>query len=305
MISVIIPFHNEKENLPVLIPSLEEALRALDTSYEVILVDDGSLDDYHKDLKPHLSKTVKLHVMNRQMGKGKALTEGLKRSTGDIIAFMDADLQDDPGDLKALYEKLEGRVSGVTNETYDLVNGYRFDRQDNEVIKVYSKLAGHFLRNYLNSPFSDINCGFKMFRRSVLDDVSLYGNNFRFLPLAAFYEGHRVGEVKVHNKPRLHGKSKYGIQKLFIGVLDMFVAYFLYKFAERPLHFFGSIGALLFLIGGAALAWVTYERIFEGILLYRRPLLQYAIFLVILGIQIIMTGVIGELIVYLHHKKKQ
>lgn len=296
MISVIIPFHNEKENLPVLIPSLEKALKELKTSYEIVLVDDGSLDEYRESLQPFLSEKVRLHVMNRQMGKGKALTEGIERSTGDILVFMDADLQDDPGDLKAFYEKL--------NQGYDLINGYRFDRQDNAVIKVYSKLAGHFLRNYLNSPFSDINCGFKMFRRSVLDDVSLYGNNFRFLPLAAFYEGHKVGEVKVHNKPRLHGKSKYGMRKLFIGALDMFITYFLYKFAERPLHFFGSIGAILFLIGGAALAWVTYERIFEGILLYRRPLLQYAIFLVILGIQIIMTGVIGELIVYLHHKKK-
>ncbi|MBP9690938.1 glycosyltransferase family 2 protein, partial [Candidatus Woesebacteria bacterium] len=185
MISVIVPFHDEKENLPVLIPSLETALKELGTSYEIILVDDGSLDNYRDVLQPHLSATVKLVVMNRQMGKGKALTDGIQSSTGDIIVFMDADLQDDPGDLKAFFTKL-------TREGYDLVNGHRFDRKDNAVIKIYSKIAGYFLRNHLNSPFSDINCGFKMFRRTILDDVSLYGNNFRFLPLAAFYEGYKV-----------------------------------------------------------------------------------------------------------------
>lgn len=295
-ISVIIPFHNEKENLPLLIPDLRQKLRDLGHPYEIILVDDGSLDDYQESLEPHLDKQAKLVPMNRQMGKGRALTEGLKHATGELIVFMDADLQDDPGDLSNFLGKIQ--------EGYDLVNGYRFERKDNPVIKIYSKTARWFLQQFLSSPFSDINCGFKMFRRKILDDVVLYGNNFRFLPLAAFYEGYKVGEVKVHNKPRLHGKSKYGIKKLFIGMIDMVSAYFLYKFAERPLHFFGSIGAILFVIGGMALAWVTYERIFEGILLYRRPALQYAIFLVILGIQIIMTGIIGELIVYLHHKRK-
>ncbi|QQS43428.1 glycosyltransferase family 2 protein [Candidatus Roizmanbacteria bacterium] len=295
-ISVVIPFHNEKENLPVLLPDLKEKLKKLGVGYEIVLVDDGSLDDYRESLQPHLDHETRLVVLNRQMGKGRALTEGLKDIKGNLIVFMDADLQDDPADLSGFYEKV--------NKGFDLVNGFRFDRKDNPIIKIYSKSARWFLQHFLSSPFSDINCGFKMFRKEVLKEVVLYGNNFRFLPLAAFYEGFRVGEVKVHNKPRLHGKSKYGMRKLFIGLIDMLSAYFLYKFSERPLHFFGSIGALLFVIGGLALAWVTYERIFEGVLLYRRPALQYAIFLVILGIQIIMTGIVGELIVYLHHKKK-
>lgn len=295
-ISVIIPFHNEKENLPILIPDLKEKLRNLKVKYEIILVDDGSLDEYREGLKEHLDTTCRLVVLSRQMGKGRALTEGLNDAKGSFIVFMDADLQDDPEDLVRFYDKI--------NNGYDLVNGFRFDRKDNPLIKIYSKLARFFLQRYLSSPFSDINCGFKMFRKEVLEEVVLYGNNFRFLPLAAFYEGFRVSEVKVHNKPRLHGSSKYGVKKLFIGVIDMISAYFLYKFAERPLHFFGSIGASVLVLGGIALMWVTYERIFEGVLLYRRPALQYAIFLVILGIQIIMTGIIGELIVYLHHKRK-
>jgi hypothetical protein len=143
-----------------------------------------------------------------------------------------------------------------------------------------------------------------MFKRVILDDISLYGNNFRFFPLAAFYEGYRVSEVKVDNKPRIHGKSKYGISKLFIGLIDMVSAYFLYKFAEQPLHFFGTIGAFFLGIGLSGLFVLTIQRIFYGMLLYRRPLLQYVILLILVGIQIIMTGIIGELLVYLHNKKK-
>ena len=297
MLSIIIPFHNERDNLPELITELEAELHHLSQEYELILVDDGSTDQYITLLTSYLSDNVKLHVLNRQMGKGKALVEGLKQSRGQIIVFMDADLQDDPADLQHFLSKM--------NEGSDLVNGFRHNRKDNIVIKAYSHLAGWVLRTYLKSPFSDINCGFKMFKREILEDVVLYGNNFRFLPLAAFYAGYNVGEVKVNNRTRVHGHSKFGISKLFIGIIDMFSAYFLYRFAERPLHFFGSIGTISLAVGGLALTWVTYERLFFGVLLYRRPALQYAIFLVILGIQIIMTGFVGELIVYLHNKKKK
>lgn len=296
MISVVIPFHNEKENLPELIPSLQKELESLG-AYEIILVDDGSLDNYAESLKPFLQKEkVILVKMGRQMGKGRALNAGLHKVKGDYIVFMDADLQDDPADLKAFKEKID--------EGYDLVNGFRHNRKDNPVIKVYSKTAGWFLKTYLNSPFSDINCGFKMFRKEVLEDLPIYGNNFRFFPLAAFYEGYKVSEVKVNNKPRIHGKSKFGMSKLFIGLIDMLSAYFLYKFAERPLHFFGSIGALFLVIGLVVLSIITYQRVFEGILLYRRPALQYASLFIILGFQVIMTGILGELLVYLHKKKK-
>lgn len=295
-ISIIIPFHDEKENIPILIDSLLSECKKLNPEFEIVLVDDGSLDDYFPGIEGRIDGTsIKLVKLNRQMGKGRALTEGIEKSVGDAIVFMDADLQDDPADIQKLITKLG---SGL-----DFVNGIRVNRKDNLIIKIYSALAGGFLRTYLHSPFTDINCGFKIFRRKILKTIVLYGNNFRFLPLAAFYDGYKVGEVGVTNNPRIHGKSKFGMSKLFIGIVDTLSAYFLYKFAEKPLHFFGKIGAWLLTIGGIALVWVTYERIFLGVLLYRRPALQYAIFLMILGIQIVMTGVIGELIVYLHHKK--
>jgi len=297
IISVVIPFHNEKENLPVLLKELSDRLGKIEIPYEIILVDDGSTDDYTASIAQFVSSSaVHLIRLNRQMGKGKALTEGIKCAIGDAILFMDADMQDDPKDIDKFTKKIE--------EGYDLVNGNRVDRKDSFLIKLYSAAARSFLRRFFKSPFTDINCGFKMFRKEVLKNIVLYGNNFRFLPLAAFYEGYWVDEISVHNRPRIHGKSKYGISKLFIGMIDMLSAYFLYTFADKPLHFFGSIGSAFVAIGGMALLWVTYERIFMGVLLYRRPALQYAIFLVILGIQIIMTGIIGELIVYLHKKKR-
>ena len=296
MLSVLIPFHNEKESLPLLLDSLRKKLLATKTPYEIILIDDGSLDNYDTSLSKVLENDARLIVLNRQMGKGRALAEGVKQAKGELIAFMDADLQDDPDDLSKFLTKL--------NEGYDLVNGYREKRQDNQVVKIYSKLAKYFLQRFLSSPFTDINCGFKVLKRGILENIPLYGNNFRFMPLAAFYEGYKVAEVLVKNNPRRFGVSKFGSKKLFIGVVDVLSAYFVYKFAERPMHFFGSVGVFFILFGALALTLVTVERIYYDILLYRRPLFQYAIFSVILGLQILATGIIGELIVYLHHKKK-
>ena len=295
MLSIIIPFHNEKENLSILLTQIHDVLK--DQSYEIVLVDDGSTDQSSTSIKDQVDgKKVILLKMGRQMGKGKALSVGIDRSQGENIVFMDADLQDDPADINHFAQKL--------SEGYDLVNGIRVNRKDNAIIKLYSTLAGWFLKTFLRSPFTDINCGFKIFKKKLTRDITLYGNNFRFFPLAAFYEGFKVAEIPVNNRPRIHGKTKYGISKLFIGFIDMVSAYFLYKFAERPLHFFGSIGSIFFGIGSLIIIIVTYQRIFEGILLYRRPALQYGIFLLILGVQIIATGILGELMVYLHNKRK-
>ena len=295
MLSIIIPFHNEKENLHVLLSQIHDALK--NHEYEIVLVDDGSTDNSSESIKNEVdNKKVVLLKMGRQMGKGKALSMGIEHSQGGNIIFMDADLQDDPADINHFVKKLA--------EGYDLVNGIRVNRKDNAIIKLYSSLAGWFLKSFLHSPFIDINCGFKIFKKKLLKDITLYGNNFRFFPLAAFYEGYKVTEIPVNNRPRIHGSSKYGVTKLFIGLIDMVSAYFLYKFAERPLHFFGFIGSIFFVLGSLIIAVVTYQRIFEGILLYRRPVLQYGILLLILGVQIIATGILGELMVYLHNKRK-
>jgi glycosyltransferase involved in cell wall biosynthesis len=295
MISIIIPYHNERENVPILFDKLVEELKQ-SGEYELIFVDDGSTDGSSDGIKSQIDN-IHYHLIRhgKRLGKGKALTSGIKKAQGDSIMFMDADLQDDPEDIPAFIAKL--------NEGYDFVNGVRQKRKDNSIIKLYSNLANIFLKKFLYSPFTDINCGFKAFKKIILDDIALYANNFRFLPLAAYYRGYRVAEIPVHNKPRIHGKSKYGIGKVFIGMMDTLTAFFLYQFAEKPLHFFGTIGSIFFVTGFVMAFILSFERLFMNVLLYRRPSLLFAVLLIIVGIQIIMTGIIGELVVYLNKKK--
>lgn len=295
MISVIIPFHNEKENLPILQKKLHEELSPIAKEYELIFINDGSTDDSAEALEK--DDNTKLIQLRRQMGKGRALQEGFSASKGSIIIFMDADLEDDPKELKNFIEKIK--------DGYDFVNGVRKGRKHNPVIKLYSGLANNFIQSFLKSPFTDINCGFKAIKREILEEIPIYGNNFRFLPLAAFYEGYRVTEIPVVHKQRIYGKSKFGMNKIFVGLIDTLTAYFIYRFAEKPLHFYGIWGAVLFAIGSVIMLYLGYERIILQHEIYRRPILFLGLLLIIVGVQIGATGLIAELIVYLHKKKSK
>lgn len=288
MISIIVPFYNEAESLPVLIEQLTQELHKTKEEWEIILVDDGSTDNYKVD-------DVRVIRLRKRFGKGEALRIGVNNAKGDILIFMDADLQDDPKDIPHFLKKIK--------DGYDLVNGRRVNRQDSFLIKAYSNSFNKFLRLFVRSPLSDINCGFKAMKKEIFDEIILYGNNFRFLALAAFYKGFKVTEVPVNNRPRKFGVSKFGPGKFFIGLLDTLGAFFLYQFAESPLHFFGTIGSFFFLVGFITALFLSIQRIFFGVLLYRRPALLFAILMIIVGIQILMTGIIGELIVYLNKKK--
>ena len=295
MISIIIPFHNEAESLPTLINQLIKVGNNLKDSWEIVLVDDGSTDS--PKFKVQSSKLIKIISHRKRLGKGQALKTGIENSSGEIIVFMDADLQDDPKDLLRFLKKIK--------QGFDFVNGLRKKRGDSFIIKIYSFLAAKFLKIFLHPPFHDINCGFKAFRRQVLKDFVFYGNNFRFFPLAVYYQGFKVAEIPVANHPRKYGQSKFGSTKLFIGTIDILTAYFLYRFSEKPLHFFGLIGGGLFLIGFLINFYLTLERLFFNVLLYRRPILFLGILLIIVGIQVVMTGVIGELVVYLNKKNNK
>ncbi|MEI6532582.1 MAG: glycosyltransferase family 2 protein [Candidatus Roizmanbacteria bacterium] len=299
MYSIIIPLHNEEQNIPELFQEIREVMEQAHLSYEVVFVNDGSTDGSLKVIKELSLQYNQITVFQERVrkGKGKALSNGIHSAKGDIIVFMDGDMQDDPHDLLRFFSKLD--------DGYDFVNGIRTTRKDTFIIKIYSKFFNWFLRSFLNSPLTDINCGFKVFKREILEDIPLYGNNFRFLPLATHLLGYKVGEVHVHNRNRKYGKPKYGIGKPFIGAIDTLSAYFLFRFAERPLHFFGIVGGLFFFVGFILALWMSYERIVFGVLLYRRPALLMAVSFIIVGIQIIMTGIIGELIVYLNKKSNK
>lgn len=293
-ISIIIPFYNEAKNIPTLLSELTETMDKEGLEYEVVLVDDGS--EQKVESQKSKAENVRLFTHKKRMGKGEALRTGVRNAKGDVIFFMDGDLQDDPADIPKFLNKMK--------EGYDIVNGVRGKRKENPLIKTYSKIANSVLHGLFHSPFSDINCGFKLFKKEVLEEIPLYGNNFRFLPLAGYYRGYKVSEVAVNNRKRIHGVSKFGAGKVFVGLLDMLSAYFIFQFAERPLQFFGIIGGALFSAGFIISLYLTVERIFFNELLYRRPLLQFGILLIVIGIQIGMTGLIGELIVY-QGKKKQ
>ncbi len=292
-ISIIIPFYNESKNIPLLLNELHKVMESNHKEYEVILINDGS--EQVSDISTAQLKNVRLFRHKKRLGKGEALRTGVANVKGDAVFFMDGDLQDDPHDIPVFLAKME--------EGYDIVNGVRGKRKEHFLLKLYSKIANFVLHQFLHSPFTDINCGFKLFKREVLEEIPLYGNNFRFLPLAGYYRGYSVSEVPVNNRKRIHGVSKFGPGKIFVGLLDMLSAYFIFQFAERPLQFFGVIGGVLFSVGFFISLYLTIERVFFNQLLYRRPLLQFGILLIVIGIQIGMTGLMGELIVYQGKKK--
>jgi len=299
MISILVPFYNEEESLPLLHREITDNMVNLGREYEVLYINDGSTDK--SALKIHDIAQSDTHVniiMNRKrMGKGEALRCGIEQARGEIMIFMDADLQDNPKDIRLFLNKID--------DGYDLVNGIREKRKDSIIIKFYSVIVNIFLHKLMKSPFTDINCGFKAIRKEIFQEIHLYGNNFRFLPLAAYYKGFKVSEIVVQNRDRKYGVSKYGWKKLYIGIIDTITAYFIFQFAEKPLHFFGTIGLGFFGLGFIITLYLAIERIFNNVLLYRRPLLQFGILLIIIGIQIAMTGIIGELIVYLDKRKNK
>lgn len=290
MISVIVPFHNEKENLPALLERLNKVLGGLKEKSEIILVDDGSTDEYAVD--------AKVVVHRKQLGKGRALETGLANSKGDVIVFMDADLQDSPEEIPLFLEEIE--------KGSDLVNGWRKKRIDPISKTLPSSIFNAILlKPLLHSTFHDINCGFKAMRREVLEEIPLYGDNYRFLPILAHQRGFKTSEVVVTHSPRLKGKSKYGVKRIMYGLFDTVTTYFVFKFSEKPLHFFGPIGGFAFILGSIITLELTIERLFYGVELYKRPLLLAGIFLIIIGLQVILTGVLAELIVFLHKSEYQ
>ncbi len=298
MISIIIPIHNEEGNIATLLKELHSVLSKKEC--EIICIDDGSTDASKKTietLKIHYPD-VQLIAYSRRRGKGYALNKGIDQARGHIIIFMDADLQDDPADITLFLAKIDAG--------YDVVNGWRQARQDKKSMTIISHIGNKLLwRGLLHSHLHDVNCGFKAIRKEALQDIPLYGDNFRFLPLLAQQEGFRVSEVVVHNRARLSGSSKYSARKVLYGLFDTLTTYFIFRFSEKPLHFFGPIGGSILLTGSLLSLYLIYERLFLGILLYRRPALLFALVFIIVGIQIIMTGIVAELIVYLHKKTKK
>lgn len=291
-VSLVIPVMNEEESLDELLSQIHAAFKPSIKKYEIIFVDDGSTDATLTLLKDHAKrdKTIRIFAFRRNLGKSHALTLGFQKATGEYIATIDADLQDDPQNV---VEHLEDLDLGDS----DLIAGWRTNRKDTGFKKIASKFF-NFLINYMfELRIHDLNCGLKVYRAECAKELKLYGGLHRFIPIIASELGFKVTEKAVHNRPRKFGVSKYKATKVFTDLPDLFTIFFITKYNTRPLHFFGRIGGASFLTGAVVLLYLSFLRLFMNQSIGTRPLLTFGVLMVIFGVQILMTGLLADLLV--------
>jgi len=290
VISVVIPVFNEEGSLKTLYESLTAQLESLGKSFEIVFVDDGSSDrsgEIMKELRRSDRRVVVIRF-RRNFGKSAALSAGFSASRGELVFTMDADLQDDPAELAAFLAKLE--------EGYDLVSGWKFKRRDPLSKRIPSKIFNMAASLITGVRIHDFNCGFKLYRGKVARSLRIYGELHRYLPALAHWKGYRVSEIKVRHHRRSFGKSKFGSSRLVKGFLDLITVLFLNRYIRRPLHLFGTIGSLFCLAGFSIGCYFVYYWLIHKNIGGRLPLLLFAVFLMLSGIQLISTGLIGEML---------
>ncbi|MBI1797153.1 MAG: glycosyltransferase family 2 protein [Candidatus Eisenbacteria bacterium] len=290
-ISVVVPAYNEAESLPELHRELVAALEALGRTWEIVYVDDGSRDGSDEVLARLAAsdRRVRGAVLRRNFGKSAALATGFKLARGDWVATLDADLQDDPAELPRLIAALEGG--------YDLVSGWKQQRQDPITKTLPSRFFNAVTSAVAGLKLHDYNCGFKLYRREVTEAIEVYGEFHRFMPALAHWRGFRVGEVPVRHRPRRFGRSKFGAARFINGFLDLLAAAFISTSALKPLHVFGRIGLLFFAIGAAIAVWFVVQWA-GGEPMRVRPLMLFGAAMVLLGIQFVLMGLLGEMIAH-------
>ncbi len=299
MLSIIIPVYNEQDNLPVLYEKLVSELEKINRQFEIILVNDGSSDGSETILRKiaHGDGRVKIVNFRRNYGQTAAMMAGIDFAVGDVIIPMDGDLQNDPADIKKLLDKLD--------EGYDVVSGWRVDRKDHSIKRnLPSRLANMLISKISGVNLHDYGCSLKAYRHDVLKGVKLYGEMHRFIPIYSSWEGGRVTEVPVSHHQRLHGQSKYGLERVIKVVLDLFVVKFLAKYATKPVYVFGGFGfasiALSFMSG----AFSFYLKIFKNISFISTPLLLITVMAFITGVMSILMGLLAELIIRTYYESQ-
>ena len=290
-ISVIIPLYNEKESLVILYDELAPPLTSYSRDYELIFVDDGSTDGSVEVLKELQQRDPRIRIvrLRRNFGKSAALSAGFAIAQGEIIATLDADLQDRPGELPRLLAKLE--------EGFDLVSGWKHPRKDQLGKRIPSLIFNKITAFLTGVKLHDINCGFKVYRREVIEEIKVYGEMHRYIPVLASYRGFRLTEVQVQHIPRPFGRSKYGMSRLLSGFFDLLTVVMLTRYNSKPLHIFGILGLSLFTAGVIIEAYLSIGWFFQ-IWIRDRPAFLLGIVLLIIGVQFIFFGLIGEMIAY-------
>ncbi|GBE12708.1 undecaprenyl-phosphate 4-deoxy-4-formamido-L-arabinose transferase [bacterium BMS3Bbin14] len=298
-LSVVIPIYNEEENIKALYDELKGVLDSLGHDYEIIFIDDGSSDTSLAVLETIQQQDPRLVVVSfrRNFGQTAAMSAGFDYATGDVIVTMDGDMQNDPHDIPRFLEKMA--------EGYDLVSGWRHDRQDPFLSRrLPSMLANKIISVVTGVHLHDYGCTLKTFRKEITRGIRLYGEMHRFIPAIASGMGSRVAEVKVNHRPRRFGKSKYGISRTIRVILDLLTVKFLLSYATRPIQVFGLLGIISGGIGFCIALVLTIERQFFGMSLANRPLLLLAVLLIFMGMQFISLGLLGELQARTYHESQ-
>jgi dolichol-phosphate mannosyltransferase len=295
-ISVVVPVHNEERTVALLFEELQAALEPLDRPWEVLFVDDGSVDGTFAALTRLHSQHEEVRVvrLRRNFGKAAALQAGFIQSRGEVVVTIDGDLQDDPAEIPRLLAKLE--------EGFDLVSGWKTRRQDSRRRRWLSKIFNFTASRMSGLHLHDMNCGFKAYRSEVVKGLRLYGELHRFIPVLAHYRGYRIAELPVNHRPRNHGRSRYGVERYLRGFFDLLSVSFLGRYGHRPLHLFGGLGLLLGLSGTGILLYLTGVKI-AGEAIGKRPLLILGVLLVVVGIQLFSLGLLSEMIIS-HHEER-
>jgi glycosyltransferase involved in cell wall biosynthesis len=296
-LSVLVPVLDEAPTVAELATRLAETLTLLGRSFEVVFVDDGSRDGTVARVREAHQRDprIKLVRLRRNFGKAAALCAGFDHCHGQIIITMDGDLQDDPSEIPRLLAKLE-------EEDLDLVSGWKRQRRDPAAKRLPSRLFNWTTRRLAGIELHDFNSGFKAYRREVLEQIALYGELHRYIPVLASRRGFAVGEVAVTHHPRRHGVSKYGWDRLYKGLLDLITVLFITRYTRRPLHLFGAVG-LVFLGSGFGINLYLAIRWLDGSTLSNRPLLLLGVLLMLLGIQVLTTGLLAEMITFKNFRR--
>lgn len=299
-LSIISPVFNEEESIVLLHQAVTNAVAPLHLQWELVLVDDGSTDGSRKQLEVLAGQDpehVRVVELRRNFGQTTAISAGIDHSQGDIIVLIDADLQNDPADIPMMLAKL--------NEGYDVVSGWRVNRQDTFITRTLpSHLANGLISRVTGVHLHDYGCTLKAYRREVITGFRLYGEMHRFIPVYAKWVGADIVEVPVHHHPRRYGKAKYGLERTAKVILDLFTVKFLNSFSSKPIYLFGGLGLVLILAAVVVLLILIGLRIFAGEHLIRSPLLILSVMLVILGFQSILQGLIAEMLMRTYHESQ-
>jgi len=306
-ISVVVPLFNEEESLPELVRWIKRVMHAHEFSYELILVDDGSTDRSWEVIQQlgaddHAVKGISF---NRNYGKSAALNEGFRRCSGEVVITMDADLQDSPDEIPALYEMIK-------HQQYDLVSGWKKKRYDPLSKTIPTKLFNAATRKLSGIKLHDFNCGLKAYRQLVVKSIEVHGEMHRYIPVIAKWNGFtKIGEKPVQHQERKYGTTKFGLERFVYGFLDLLSITFVSRFKKRPMHFFGTLGTLMFVVGLGITIWLIVQKLFglypDGRVrdIVDQPLFFLALVAVVLGVQLFLAGFLAEMISMASNKRNE